>query len=395
MVNNKKSSIKKILFVCQHYYPERFGITSICEELVKRGYEVTVLTGLPNYPKGKVPSEYKWFRRRHENINGVNVIRCFEIGRRKGKFMLFVNYVSFYLSSMLKVRKLDKDFDKVISYQLSPITMASAAAKYARLRKKEFILYCFDLWPESLKVYNMKESNPIYKFLKRYSYKIYSKCDKIIVSSLPFIDYFVDYHNLAKEKMYYLPQFSYDYGKNLIDLKIDDSVHLLYAGNVGKVQNVESIVKAVSILKTKKDYVVDIVGIGSNFDTIKKMVHDLKLEDKILLHGEKNNHELIEFYSIADALLLTLTNTSLISKTLPLKLQSYMSTEKPILACATGASADLIKQYKCGVCVENGSYVEYANILKKFIEGKIKVRYKKEELFLLEKNVDEFLKIIE
>lgn len=385
---------KKILFVCQHYYPERFGITSICEELVKRGYSVTVLTGLPNYPKGVVPKEYKWFKKRHENINGVKVIRCFEIGRHKGKVMLFINYVSFYVSSMLKVRHLDKDFDKVISYQLSPITMASAAKKYCKIRGKKFILYCFDLWPESLKVYNMKESNPIYKILKIYSKKIYEACDKIIVSSKPFINYFVNYHNIDKKKISYLPQFSYDYGKRLTNKKIDDKIHLLYAGNIGMVQNIECIVEAIKILDTKKAYVVDIVGYGSNYEKIKKMILDYKLEDKILLHGDKNIDELVEFYSIADALLLTLTDTSLISKTLPLKLQSYMSTEKTILASANGAASDQIKQYKCGVCVAAGDYKEYSKIIKDFIDGKIKVKYKKEPKFLLENNVDDLLKLI-
>lgn len=386
---------KKLLFVCQHYYPERFGITGICEELVKRGYEITVLTGLPNYPKGKVAKEYKWFKNRKETINGVKVIRCFEIGRRKGKVMLFINYVSFYISSMLKVRKLDKDFDKVISYQLSPITMASAAEKYARKRNKEFILYCFDLWPESLKAYNMKETNPIYKAIGKFSKKLYSRCDKIIVSSKPFIEYFKKVHDIDKKKIYYLPQFSYDYGKYLVEKKVDDKIHFLYAGNIGKVNNIECIIKAVNLLKTNKRYVVDIVGYGSNYEIIKKMISEYKLEDQIILHGEKNNKELNYYYSLADALLLTLTDNSLISRTLPLKLQSYMSTEKPILASANGATKETIEHYKCGICVEAGDYKEFAKVLRKFLDGKMKIKYKKEEKFLLENNVTDLLEIID
>ena len=77
--NNKR---KKILVVCQHYYPENFQITPICEQLVKDGYDVTILTGLPNYPTGIVPDEYKKGHR-DEIINGVHVVRGYEIGRRK------------------------------------------------------------------------------------------------------------------------------------------------------------------------------------------------------------------------------------------------------------------------------------------------------------------------
>ena len=61
----------KILVVCQYYYPEPFRITDICEELVRMGHEVTVLTGLPNYPMGVIPDEYKHHKKRNENINGV------------------------------------------------------------------------------------------------------------------------------------------------------------------------------------------------------------------------------------------------------------------------------------------------------------------------------------
>lgn len=56
----------KILVVCQYYYPEPFRITDICESLVQKGHSVTVLTGLPNYPEGKVQNSYRFFRNRRE-----------------------------------------------------------------------------------------------------------------------------------------------------------------------------------------------------------------------------------------------------------------------------------------------------------------------------------------
>ena len=74
----------KILVVCQYYYPESFKVTDVCEALAKNGHNVTVLTGLPNYPTGIVPDEYKGNKKRDEIINGVHVIRCYERGRIKG-----------------------------------------------------------------------------------------------------------------------------------------------------------------------------------------------------------------------------------------------------------------------------------------------------------------------
>ena len=75
----------KILVVCQYYYPEPFRITDICETLVSEGHELTVLTGLPNYPEGRILDDYRRGRRRKETINGVQVIRSFEIGRGQSK----------------------------------------------------------------------------------------------------------------------------------------------------------------------------------------------------------------------------------------------------------------------------------------------------------------------
>ena len=95
----------KLLVVCQYYYPENFQITPICEQLVKDGYDVTVLTGLPNYPTGIVPDEYKKGKR-DEWINGVHVIRSFEIGRKKGVLGLALNYLSFWFSASAKVKNL-------------------------------------------------------------------------------------------------------------------------------------------------------------------------------------------------------------------------------------------------------------------------------------------------
>ena len=72
----------KILVICQYYYPEPFRITDICEELVKRGHEVTVVTGTPNYPMGEIYEGYREGEKRDEMINGVKVHRCFTIGRK-------------------------------------------------------------------------------------------------------------------------------------------------------------------------------------------------------------------------------------------------------------------------------------------------------------------------
>ena len=111
----------KILVVCQHYYPENFQITDICEEMVQRGHKVTVLTGIPNYPQGEIFKGYENGEHRHEVRNGVEIIRAKEIPRHKGLLHLGINYLSFCLFASLKALTLKRDYDVIDSYELSPI----------------------------------------------------------------------------------------------------------------------------------------------------------------------------------------------------------------------------------------------------------------------------------
>lgn len=133
----------KILVVCQYYYPEPFRITDICEELVKKGHEITVLTGVPNYPEGEIYSGYGYRKKKEEIKNGVNIKRCFTIPRKKGIIYRFLNYYSFAISSSLKVllnkikTENNEEFDMIFVNQLSPIMMAYAGIIYKNIHKKK------------------------------------------------------------------------------------------------------------------------------------------------------------------------------------------------------------------------------------------------------------------
>ena len=152
----------KILVVCQHYYPEQFRINDICCTLASLGYDVTVLTGLPNYLEGKIYAGYRWFKRRKEIISGVKVIRVPVIARGKNLIRRSLNYISFAINAAIKVLFLERDYDVVFVYQLSPVTMAIPALVYKKLTNTKVYLYCLDLWPESLLAGGIKPSSIIY-----------------------------------------------------------------------------------------------------------------------------------------------------------------------------------------------------------------------------------------
>lgn len=361
----------KILVVCQHYYPENFQITPICEQLVKEGHEITALVGLPNYPLGTVPDEYKKGHR-DEYINGVHVIRCYERGRKKGVINLALNYLSFWVSSCLKISKLPGDFDVVFAYQLSPVTMAVAGRKYAKKYKKPMILYCCDLWPESMKMYIKNEKNVIFKIGKKISKKVYCSADMIACQSDSFIKYLADVHGIYRDKLIYLPAFADEtYLKK--DFTADnDTIDFVFMGNLGIAQDLISVLKAVEKIRDIPGFKVHFVGDGSAASEMKTFVDEHKLQDIVVFYGRRPVDEMEKYYKLADACLVSLNADNMTGLTLPSKVQGYMAAGKPIIGMINGSTQKVVKEADCGVCVPAGNYVELSLAMKDFIQNKSK-----------------------
>lgn len=350
----------KILVICQHYYPEPFRISDICEELVKRGHEVTALVGLPNYPEGTVLKEYRHGAHKDEVLRGVRVIRCYEHGRGRSSLHLIWNYFSYALSAKRKVGKLDKDFDVVFIAQLSPVMMAWPGLKYAKKYKKKSLLYCYDLWPASLSAGGIKKGSLIYKVFGKISKKIYAQADHICVTSKSFVDYFFSEHGIPQGKISYLPQYCEELFER-IEPKSHEGLNYVFAGNIGKMQSVETIIRAASLIKDRKDIKIHIVGDGRDLDNCKKLAEELDTTN-VIFHGRRPIEEMPDFYAMADAMIVTMAKDELVSKTLPGKLQSYMAAGKPIVAAVDGEAKAIIEEAKCGAVCDAEDYERLAEL---------------------------------
>ncbi len=355
----------KILVVCQYYYPEPFRISDICETLVEKGHDVTVLTGLPNYPEGQVLDGYRYGKKRNEVLNGVKVIRSFEIGRGNNKLTLFLNYLSFAVSGSLKAFFMNEKFDVVLVNQLSPVMMGIPAIVYKRKHKKKILLYCLDLWPDSLAAGGIKESSIIYKLFMKVSQWIYNSADSIAVTSSMFEEYFRSTLGVYNKKIQYLPQYSEDLFTKSIEAAKDDKYNFVFAGNIGDMQSVETIVKAAKILREHSDIIFHIVGDGSKLEECKSLGKKMQLNN-IIYYGRKPVSEMPYYYGLADAMLITLKNNKNISYTLPGKVQSYMAAGKPIIGAINGETSRVIKDAGCGLCCAAEDYSELANLIIQF-----------------------------
>jgi glycosyltransferase involved in cell wall biosynthesis len=359
----------KILVVCQYFFPEQFKVNDICFELVKEGHEVTVLTGLPNYPNGIIDQKYKWFKKRKEMINGVNVIRSWLIGRGKGTMGLALNYISFAISATLKAMFIKKDFDLILVYQLSPVTMALPGIFLKKITKKPLIIYCHDLWPESIASGGISSESKVYSILLKLSKWIYKSADEIFTSSKLFEEYFkntLDIH----ENITHLPVYAEALFENIKDVeKKDDIINLVFAGNIGEMQSVETIIYAANEIKEDKHIKFHIVGDGSSLKRCEELVNQLKLNN-VIFHGQHPIIEMPRFYEMADAFLVTLKANKVISYTLPNKVQSYMAAGKPIIGSIDGETQIVINEAHCGLCGSAENYKELAKNIRQFANGK-------------------------
>ena len=354
----------KILITSQHFWPENFRITDIAETLVKEGNDVTVLTGLPNYPKGYVLDEYKHGKNRIQKHNGVHVIRAKEIGRRHNVIFRFLNYWSYQHYAKKLVNKLDKDFDVILINELSPIMSANPGLKYAKKYNKKVVMYEMDLWPESLLAGGITHKSLIYKHYKKVSAKIYSKCDKILVSTKEHIEYIKALPNCGGLDIEYLPQYAESIFEDGDFTTIDNGViDLMFAGNVGKAQSVDTIIRAAALLKDDQRFKFHIVGSGSELDNIKKLSKELETNN-VIFYGQKPLSEMPELYKLADAMLVTLEDKPYANTTIPGKVQSYMAAGKPIIGAINGTGAKFIEENKAGVACDAESYIDLANLIK-------------------------------
>lgn len=351
----------KILVVCQHFYPEEFRINDICYELKKSGHEVTVLTGLPNYPKGKVYKKYRWFKNRNEEFNGVKIIRAFLIGRGTNTFTMAINYAFFAIMASLKALFMKKDFDIIYAYQLSPISMVWPAILLKRITKKKLVIHCLDQWPISITIGGIKKTSFIYKLLFRLSKWTYMQADVITISSKSFEKYFINELNIRNKRIIYWPSYAESNYKEIKYIE-DSCFDLLFAGNIGPAQSVETIIETANILKKNSNIKFHIVGDGLNKDACEKLTQQYNL-DNVIFYGFHPIEEMPKYYSMADAFLITMADNETVNNTLPAKIQSYMLSGKPIFGAINGEVKEVVKESNCGLCCDSLDYKALSKII--------------------------------
>lgn len=365
---------KRVLVICQHFWPEEFKINDICTSWVEMGYKVDVLCGIPNYPFGKYFEGYSVFKKRNEKYNGINIIRTFVIPRGTGNSVqIILNYISFPIFSIYTIYKLAKNnYDKIFVYQISPIFMAYPALLLKKLIKKDIYIYILDLWPESLfSVFKLELK--INKYLmKKLSDNIYKNCDYFLSTSKGISEKIINQYNIEPQRVLYLPNWAeklYEQRKQnkVLQQKYNNTFNIMFAGNIGPAQNFETILNAAKICYDDgyKDIKWIIVGDGMTKNWVCEQIDILDIKDVVDIVGRVPMTKMPEYYDIADVLLVALVKSELFSITVPAKIQSYLAAGKPIIASLDGEGAEVILESGAGYSCETGNYKLLASLVKK------------------------------
>lgn len=344
----------KILLICQYYAPEPFRVSDLCEEMVRRGHEVMVVTGEPNYPEGEIYPGYENHAKSDEVKEGVRIHRCPIIPRKTGALYRMLNYYSYankaskYVKSKACAPKDGGKFDVVLVYQLSPVMMAKAGIAYGKKHGVPVVMYCLDLWPESIVVGGIDRKSAIFRHFHRVSGRIYTKMDRILITSRMFKEYLQQEFGVRDGVVEYLPQYAEGIFENVPARVPEETINVMFAGNIGAAQSVDTILKAAQIL-TDAPVKFHIVGGGSELRRLKQIAEEKKLEN-VTFYGRQPLSEMPGFYGMADVMLVTLNSDPVLSRTLPGKVQSYMAVGKPIIGAINGETEKVIRAAQCGFC---------------------------------------------
>lgn len=345
--------MQRILICTNHFYPETFRCNDVAFELTRLGYDVTVLTAIPDYPGGKFFDGYGFFRKRKETVRGVKVIRAFIIPRGQGgTIRLLLNYLSYFLSSLMVSIRLGLfgKFDRVLIHETSPVMIGVPAVMVKKLQKIPLCFWVLDLWPESLQAAGGVNNPWVLGMFRRMTTWIYRHSDKILMSSKGFESSILEKGDFAS-KLVYFPNWAdkalEGHGSYQLPA-LPNGFIAMFAGNMGEAQDFDHIMSAAKLLKDERHIHFVFVGDGRKRPWVEAYRDKYGLQETVHWVGRHPVDAMPSFFEKADVMLMTLKDVSIFNLTAPAKLPAYMSASKPILAMMNGEGPRIVAEAECG-----------------------------------------------
>lgn len=364
---------KRLIIITQWFDPEPTSKgLYFARELKKKDYEVEVITGFPNYPGGKIYSEYKVRFIQRELLDNVLVTRIpLFPSHDKSSIGRILNYLSFSLSVFIYGLFIIKNNDIVYVYH-PPLTVGIAACFIKKFRKIPIVYDVQDIWPDTLRATGVIKNNYILNFVSFLCDYVYKNVNYIVVSSPGFKTLLIErgvteskisiIYNWTKDDRIFYSNLIY---KDIVPKKF--RFKIMFAGNIGKAQAIEAIIDAASILNKRLPHVCFIIlGSGVELKNQKKYALSRKTDNVFFLPPVSMKY-VNEYLEIADILIVHLKADPLFEITIPSKTQAYMAAGKPILMAVEGDAARLINSAKCGLTAKSEDPDDIAEKVEQFV----------------------------
>jgi glycosyltransferase involved in cell wall biosynthesis len=376
----------KILVISQRYWPEPFQVTGLCENLVKKGHEVDVLTGIAQDPQRQFYEGYSWKHLRRQTHNGVNIIRTIETQRkRNSNFRIILNFVTWPIFANMYLRFHTQNYDCILTYEVSPVMVIKPGDSLAKRKKIPLCVYVLDFWPDSLFSALKIKSRLLRRLVTNYSLALYRKANSFIIpwqglkNRLAHFSLQIDRPILYAPQLFSLPsspsrisvtpnrniEKSQSYAESALTNPVSrhrksqrlDQLNLTFIGNINPNQDFPTIIDCAQILADRKAGVhFTIIGDGMSRKEAEDSIQARKLSKYFTFVGAKTSEELIKYQKSADILLVCARDDPMYEYAIPGKVYNYVALGKPIVAAMNGASQTLINQQsKSGICVNSGN----------------------------------------
>jgi glycosyltransferase involved in cell wall biosynthesis len=352
----------RLLIVTQYFWPENFRVNDLAVELVRRGHEVTVLTGRPNYPGGEIFPEFKRDPSAFRTLDGVEIVRVplWPRGKDRG-VALAANFATFALSASLLGPWIlrGRQFDAIFAYVPSPVTVGIPAAVLRAVKKAPLALWVLDLWPETLQAVGVVRAPWQLRLIGRLVQAIYARCDVILAQSRAFLPHIARQCRKARPIVYF-PSWAeavFSNGAETPAAEIPPApgvFTVLFAGNIGEAQDFPAVLAAAAKLKAHDHIRWVVVGDGRMAAWVREEIARLGIGDRVLMAGRYPVERMPSFYRHADALLLCLKSEPVFALTIPGKLQSYLAAGVPVVAMVDGEAADVVTRSGSGIACAAG-----------------------------------------
>ena len=395
---------KKILIVTECFYPEEFKINDVAISWKDKGYAIDVLTLTPTYPLGKVFPGYKNGFFRKDEYQGINIFRVHAVtGYRNSVIKKILKYINFMIFGSIAAIFIGRKYDYVFGFNMSALTGMLPAVLIRKLYKKPTMFWVQDVWPDSVYAYGFKKTKILSTALDIFVRFMYRNIDSIAVSGKGFESKLTPY--IEKDLIFhYLPNWADDLDNNLTSKnlgKSKEATHFTFAGNIGKVQNLENIINAFCFLSNEyqEKSQLNIIGDGSNLDNLKLLANN---NPNIVFHGKKPRSDMASYYKASDFLIISLIDKPIFSVTVPAKTQTYIAAKKPILAIINGDTASVIQDNNLGLYADPSRINAIAALFQRCIDmGQTERKKFTDEndrllatIFNKEKTIDKLLKLV-